>query len=186
MATAAVEESAFRRAMGAFPAGVSVVATYAAEGSDPHGMTASSFLSVSLRPMLVLVSVAEGAHMHALLERATHYSVSLLHEGQRTLARRFAGAAAAGGEGQAVRWREVAGVPVLDGSCAQVVAEIRERHRAGDHTLFLGEVRALEQAEDAGAPLAYREGRFGRVAASEDHWVGELDPWGGSHTIAWG
>lgn len=186
MVTAAVEESAFRRAMGAFPASVSVVSTYAAERSEPHGMTASSFLSVSLRPMLVLVSVAEGAHMHALLERATHYGVSLLDDGQPGLARGFAGAAAAGGGAREVAWREVAGTPVVEGCCACVVVEIRDRHRAGDHTLYIGEVRALEPPAPSATPLAYRDGSFGRVSPHEDHWVGELDPWGGSHSSFWG
>lgn len=173
--------------MGAFPASVTVIATYARDFAEPHGMTASSFLSVSLRPMLVLVSVARGARMHGLLERRGRYAVSLLDQRHRALARAFAGTAA-GAEGRAVgvQWREVAGAPVLDDACAHVVVEISDRHPAGDHTLFIGEVLAMTPPPSASSPLSYERGRFGRVTPHDDHWAGELDPWGGSHFIAWG
>jgi flavin reductase (DIM6/NTAB) family NADH-FMN oxidoreductase RutF len=186
-ATRTVEEATFRTVMAAFPASVAIVSAYAGELREPRGMTASSFLSVSLRPMLVLVSVANGAHMHALLERRERYAVSLLDHRHRGLARGFSGAAT-GGERDAaeVHWREVAAAPVLEDACAHVVVETRDRHGAGDHTLFIGEVRAMAPPPRSTRPLAYQQGRFGHIVADDDHWVGELDPWGGSHHIAWG
>lgn len=187
-APAAVEEAAFRSVMASFPAGVTIVSTFAGEEEEPRGMTASSFLSVSLRPMLVLVSVAVGAHMHDLLAGGGRYAVNLLDHRHRVAARRFAGPAAAAraATGPLPEWRPVAGAPVLADAAAYVVAEIGERHRSGDHTLFVGAVRALGTDEGAGDPLAYLAGRFGRVIPDDDGWAGDLDPWGGAHGRAWG
>jgi flavin reductase ActVB len=181
-----VDEGAFRAVMASFPAGVTVVSARA-EGEEPRGMTASSFLSVSLRPMLVLVSVDTNAHMHGLLERCGLYAVNLLDDRQRTAARHFAGTAARdpGGSWQP-RWRSIEDAPVLVDAATYVVAEICASHRAGDHTLFVGAVRTLGKGEGSGDPLAYLGGRFGRVVPHDDGWAGDLDPWGGAHHRAWG
>jgi flavin reductase (DIM6/NTAB) family NADH-FMN oxidoreductase RutF len=184
---APLREASFRAVMASFPAGVTIVSTGAGEGEEPRGMTASSFLSVSLRPMLVLVSIASGAHMHGLLERNGRYAVNLLDHRHRAVARRFAGSAASDrAPAWEPQWRAIGGVPVLADAAAYVVAEIRDRHRCGDHTLFLGDVRELGSEERAGDPLAYLRGRFGRVVPHDDGWAGDLDPWGGAHGRAWG
>jgi len=186
-ATRAVEEATFRTVVSSFPASVAVAAAYGGERVEPHGMTASSFLAVSLRPMLVLISVARSARLHAVLERQERYAVSLLDHRQAALARGFAGAPAdRGRDAPEIHWREVSGAPVLEDACAHVVAEIRDRHRAGDHTLFIGEVRAMAPPARSATPLSYQQGRFGRVAADDDRWVGDLDPWGGPPCIVWG
>lgn len=182
-----LDEGAFRSVMASFPAGVTIVTASAEEEGDPRGMTASSFLSVSLRPMLILVSVATGAHMHGLLERSDHYAVNLLDHRHRAAARHFAGGAASNSaRAWKPQWRTVGGLPILADAAAYVVAEISERHLAGDHTLFIGEVRELGADEGAGDPLAYLRGRFGRVTPHDDGWGGDLDPWGGAHGRAWG
>lgn len=79
----------FRRTLGRFATGVTVVTVARPEG--PHGMTANAFLSVSLDPPLVLVSVDRRARMHAYLAEATRYGVSILARDQEIAARHFAG-----------------------------------------------------------------------------------------------
>jgi flavin reductase (DIM6/NTAB) family NADH-FMN oxidoreductase RutF len=186
-ATRAVEEATFRTVVSSFPAGVAVVATYGGESVEPHGMTASSFLAVSLRPMLVLVSVARRSRLHALLERQERYAVSLLDHRQGRLARRFAGAAPDNGDAvPEIYWKEILGAPVLEDACAHVVADIRDRHRAGDHTLFIGEVRAMAPPARSATPLGYQQGRLGGIALDDDRWVGDLDPWGDPPCVVWG
>jgi flavin reductase (DIM6/NTAB) family NADH-FMN oxidoreductase RutF len=183
---APVDERAFRAVMASFPAGVTIVSALA-DGEEPRGMTASSFLSVSLRPMLVLVSIATNAHMHGVLERSGVYAVNLLDHRHRSAARHFAGSAARDpGLPWQPRWRQIEDAPVLEDAAAYVVADVRESHPSGDHTLFVGAVRTLGTDEESGDPLAYLGGRFGRVVPHDDGWAGDLDPWGGAHHRAWG
>ncbi|MDQ3085960.1 MAG: flavin reductase family protein, partial [Actinomycetota bacterium] len=80
---------AFRRTLGMFATGVTVLTTRSEE--QVHGMTANAFMSVSLRPPLVLVSVDRRARMSNLLHEGTHFGVNVLEAGQAALSDRFAG-----------------------------------------------------------------------------------------------
>ena len=88
--------AAFRRTLGMFATGVTVVTTQA--GDQVHGMTANAFMSVSLRPPLVVISVDRRAKMHALLHEGRRYGISVLADEQRALSDRFAGRTAEGTE----------------------------------------------------------------------------------------
>jgi len=149
----AIDPKHFRRTLGRFATGVTVVTVARPEG--PHGMTANAFLSVSLDPPLVLVSVDRRARMHAYLEEAQRYGVSVLARDQEVAARHFAGKPRAGFEPQ-FRWVE--GVPLLEGAVAQIVCDVWERIPAGDHTLVLGRVRWLDYWERE--PLVFFGGDF--------------------------
>src|SRR5436189_2763541 len=83
----------FRRILGRFATGVTIITTEAGGGEQVHGMTANAFMSVSLRPPLVVVSVDKRARMHALLHVGKTYGVSVLGRDQRELSDRFAGRA---------------------------------------------------------------------------------------------
>ena len=85
----AVDVSAFRRAMGSFPTGVTVV-TVASDDGNMHGITVNSFSSVSLDPMLVLVCLNETSHGIGLIERAGAFAVNVLSSEQRDVSRWFA------------------------------------------------------------------------------------------------
>lgn len=141
----------FKQTLGRFLSGVTVVSVHA-DGSV-HGMTASAFLSVSLEPPLVLVSVARTARMHALLPVAGRFGVSILGSGQEELSSHFAGYGAA-----SPSWRWDDGVPVLEGGIGWLRCALHAAHEAGDHTLYLGRVEALGYAE--GEPLAYYRGKY--------------------------
>ncbi|MFC6591378.1 flavin reductase family protein [Deinococcus lacus] len=89
--TGGVDPQEFRQTLGRFASGVTIIT--AQDGQERRGMTASAFLSVSMTPPLVLVSVDRRAHMHGLLESSavTHYGVSILAQDQQHLSDHFAG-----------------------------------------------------------------------------------------------
>jgi len=152
-----VDPMEFRRTLGRFATGVTVVAAYDEAGS-PKGLTVNAFMSVSLDPPLVLVSLDNRSRTKPVIERAGRYGVSVLAEEQKALSDHFAGRPQ---EGLAIVFVERAGAPVLEGALAQVVARVVEAHPAGDHTLFLGEVEHLAYRE--GRPLLYYAGRYARL-----------------------
>ncbi len=142
----------FKQALGRFASGVTVIAVNDGEGQ--RGMTASAFLSVSLDPPLVLVSVGKKAHMHAHLLHGARWSASILAHDQAALSGHFAGY----GEAE-VRWEgEQSGPPHLAGALAWVECMPFAAHDAGDHTLFVGQVVAAGHRE--GIPLVYSQGKY--------------------------
>ncbi len=148
MSVAAVE---FKQALGRFLSGVTIIA--AEVDGKRHGMTASAFLSVSLAPPLVLVSVAKSAQMHGVLAAGGRWSASILADDQAALSNHFAGY----GEAD-VRWIEGGSAPRIDGALAWVQCEGHAQHDAGDHTLFVGHV--LSAGWRDAAPLTYFSGKY--------------------------
>ncbi len=153
----AAEEAAkaFRQVMGRFATGVTVVTTV--ERETIHGMTANGFLSVSLRPPLVLVSLGR-CKMNEMLPRSGRYGVSVLSRDQQHFAAHFAGQKPSGVE-PAFSWQN--GLPLLEGALAHLVCRVSDVHRAGDHVLWIGEVEYLDHRDDE--PLLFYTGRFGTM-----------------------
>jgi flavin reductase (DIM6/NTAB) family NADH-FMN oxidoreductase RutF len=150
---------ALRRTLGMFATGVTVVTTL--KGEQVHGMTANAFMSVSLDPPLVLVSIDRRTKMCGLLYEGSHYGVSVLCETQSALSDRFAGRA---GEGlQEPRFELVRETPLVEGALAHFVASVVRSYWGGDHSLFLGRVQYARQ--HSGAPLLFHGGRYVRTAA---------------------
>jgi flavin reductase len=150
----------FRHALGRFATGVIVLT--AGPRKAPHGMTANAFMSGSLEPPLVVVSVGRHARMHARLAGARRFGVSILDQGQEPASRHFAGQAVAG---FAPAFTELGGVPVLAEAAVTLAARIKHSYDCGDHTLFVGEVQKLAVRE-AAPPLLFFEGRYGMLQAS--------------------
>lgn len=148
-----IDPRVFRSALGRFATGVTVVTTVH-EGTE-HGMTANAFTSVSLTPPLVLVSVDQRARMHTLLTSSERYGVSILSEAQVKVARHFAGRPLPDLSLQFV-WQQ--GIPLITGAVAHLVCHVVDAHRAGDHTLFIGQVEYVDYRE--GAPLLFTAGAF--------------------------
>jgi flavin reductase (DIM6/NTAB) family NADH-FMN oxidoreductase RutF len=142
----------FKQALGRFASGVTVVAVNDEAGL--RGMTASAFLSVSLDPLLVLVSVAKKAQIHAPLLAGARWSASILAHDQSALSGHFAGY----GEAE-VNWEGPGnGPPHLQGALAWVECANFAAHDAGDHTLFVGRVEAVGYRD--GMPLVYTQGKY--------------------------
>jgi flavin reductase (DIM6/NTAB) family NADH-FMN oxidoreductase RutF len=150
---------ALRRTLGMFATGVTVITIL--KGEQVHGMTANAFMSVSLDPPLVLVSIDRRTKMCGLLYEGSHYGVSVLCETQSALSDRFAGRAANGATDP--RFDLVRETPLVDGALAHFVARVERSYWGGDHSLFLGRVEYARQ--HSGAPLLFHGGRYVRTAA---------------------
>jgi flavin reductase (DIM6/NTAB) family NADH-FMN oxidoreductase RutF len=160
-----VDTAEFRRALGHFATGVTIV-TYRpgagqfndtgepAAGSDFRGATVNSFTSVSLDPPLVLVSLGKASKCAEALRPGRPFAVNVLHHGQRDLAMQFAGRPE---DGFPVDWEVRAGVPHLAGCAAFFRCVTRDVHDAGDHVLVVG---LVEDFRAYGHPplLFYRGG----------------------------
>ena len=138
-----------RALMRRFPAGVAVV-TVDLDGEE-IGLTVSSLVSLSLDPPLVGVSVSRAAALHELLREAGGFAVSLLAAGQEHLAQHFAR-----GVPPIALWRrpESRRAPLLAGAIGWLECETWREYEAGDHTLFVGEVRTAE-AGSVARPLVH-------------------------------
>jgi flavin reductase (DIM6/NTAB) family NADH-FMN oxidoreductase RutF len=150
----------FRKVMSRFATGVTVVSV-ARENGEAKGMTANSFTSVSLEPMLVLVCVDCRARTHPLLEVAGHFGVSILSEHQQAAAEFFAAQDPdpASMARLGIRYRRAKnGTPLVEGALAEMVCRRIAAHPAGDHTIFIGEVEQVDFRE--GRPLLFYGGRY--------------------------
>ena len=150
----------FRSALGRFASGVTVVTVRAEEHT--HGMTANAFVSVSLDPPLVLVSLDNRSYMHRILPGAGRFGISVLAEGQEQLSNHFAGRTV---EGLHIRFTMRQGVPLLEGSVAYFVVRVFDAHPAGDHTLYVGRVEYFESRDDR--PLLFYAGRYQKLRAEQ-------------------
>ena len=156
-----VDVGAFRRAMGSFPTGVTVV-TVASDDGNVHGITVSSFSSVSLDPMLVLVCLNETSRGVSLIERAGAFVVNVLSARQRDVSRWFANRYRPAGSTMfdGVPFEPgVTGCPVLVDATASFECRLRQSHRAGDHLIVLGEVVALAHRPQL-EPLIFHSGTY--------------------------
>jgi flavin reductase (DIM6/NTAB) family NADH-FMN oxidoreductase RutF len=155
--SAAAEAAArsLRQVMGRFATGVTVITTI--DRDTIHGMTANGFMSVSLRPPLVLVSLGR-CRMNEMLPRTKRYGVSVLAHDQEHFAAHFAARRRSAVE-PTFAWHE--GLPLLDGALAHLVCRVVDIHPAGDHVLWIGEVEHLHHRD--GAPLLFYTGRFGTL-----------------------
>lgn len=148
----------FRNALGRFASGVTVITAYY-EGR-PHGMTANSFVSVSLDPPLVLVSLDNRSSMHRVLPVVRRYGITVLRDDQEPLSNHFAGRIV---QNLHVRFIERQGIPLLHGGVAHFVVDLVDAHPAGDHTLYIGRVEHFEWNDEK--PLLFHAGRYGRLHA---------------------
>ncbi|HWQ36835.1 MAG TPA: flavin reductase family protein [Blastocatellia bacterium] len=145
------DAQAFRRVMGQFATGVTVITTLDQVGNK-YGMTANSFTSVSLDPPLVLVCVGRDLDFCRIIADATHFSVNILASHQEDLSRRFAMRGIDRFEGISHRPGRT-GPPLLADTLAHLECSRYELLSGGDHLIVLGRVEHLEYR--GGEPLLY-------------------------------
>ncbi|WP_161248728.1 flavin reductase family protein [Streptomyces sp. SID685] len=168
-----VSNDEFRAAMSRLAAGVVLVTAQEppldpddpdAPGVEDVGMTATAFLSVSLDPPLVLVSLREGSRMDDLLAEQPLWAVSVLAESQRHIAGRFAMKGRISDrllfEDLAYTRGEVTHAPLIGGALATLECRTEQRVAAGDHTLVVGRVLTARVPSAEGGPLTYFRGRY--------------------------
>lgn len=153
----------FRRALGKFATGVTIITTCGEDGT-PCGVTASSFNSVSLDPPLVLWSLSNSSRSMAAFQNAAHFAVHVLGADQEELSNRFAARGADKFAGLACE-SATGGVPLLPGCAARFLCRTSYRYEGGDHTIFVGEVVEFTGAEKS--PLIFHGGKY---AEAKERW----------------
>jgi flavin reductase (DIM6/NTAB) family NADH-FMN oxidoreductase RutF len=146
----------FRRALGCFVTGVTVVTTVDPE-AGPKGFTANSFTSVSLDPPLVLVCVAKSSGSHDAFLHSRAFAINILQKAQRDISTSFASK----GSDKFSRIRFTTGAtgsPILPESAAWIDCETHDRIDAGDHTILIG--RAIDFTHTSRLPLGYHGGNY--------------------------
>ncbi|MER8579486.1 alpha/beta fold hydrolase [Mesorhizobium sp. M1423] len=152
----AFDAGEFRRALGSFLTGVTIVTTIDAEG-EPRGFTANSFTSVSLEPPLVLVCIAKKALGHRAFSTSRGFAINILSESQKAVSGIFASKAA--DKFATVDWQSgQTGNPLIDGSVAVFDCAMEQLVDAGDHSILIGRVRDF--AHNGAQPLGYCRGTY--------------------------
>jgi flavin reductase (DIM6/NTAB) family NADH-FMN oxidoreductase RutF len=154
-----VDDASFRLALSQFATGVTVVLTRDAAGA-PAGLTVNSFTSVSLDPPLVLICIDLRSDAHDALAQSGIFGVSVLAATQEDVSRRFAWRGPEKFEGFVLEHGET-GALLVPGAVAQLECEVVAAHRAGDHTIFVGQIKVLRVSP--GPPLLYHRGTYRRV-----------------------
>lgn len=152
----------FRKALGCFPTGVTVVTTAGRGDAPPVGVTISSFTSVSLEPPLILFCLdLKNVDLPTFVANGS-FAVNVLREDQRELSIRFAGRTLANkfADIEYAVWET--GAPILGGCLAVLECRVARMHEEGDHMVFIGEVVRLDYSQ-AGQPLAYWRGAYAQL-----------------------
>jgi len=157
---AGVTSEQFRHACGRFANGVCIASVLDSSGG-PHGLTVSSFTSVSLSPPLILICLGHAVTVIDHFRAARFFGISVLSVEQQHLSERFARKGEERFNG--IAWeRGEAGVPLIPGALAAIECETRQRITSGDHDIFVGEMTHARVTE--GNPLIHFAGCYRRLA----------------------
>ncbi|MEV5595813.1 flavin reductase family protein [Streptomyces sp. NPDC052496] len=162
-----MSDDEFRAALSRLAAGVVLITAHDPDDGprgEDVGMTATAFMSVSLEPPLVMVSVRNDSRMDDLLERQPLWAVSVLSQGQRHIAGRFAMKNRISDrllfEDISTERGEQADAPLIGGALVHLECRTEQRVVAGDHTLVIGRVLAADVDGDDKGPLTYFRGKY--------------------------
>ncbi|MBF0267111.1 MAG: flavin reductase family protein [Alphaproteobacteria bacterium] len=157
-----IDSRSFRKALGCFATGVTVVAATDGEGK-PVGVTISSFASLSLEPPLVLFCLGLSTSNVETFRKASNFSVNVLRSDQRELSIRFASR-------MTDKWSEVeyvageaTGAPVISHCLASIECTLEKEYVEGDHVILIGRVQTLDY-DPGGQPLLYFRGNYAELA----------------------
>lgn len=160
-APSAVDAATFKAAMRALAASVTIITS--CRDGQLNGMTATAVCSVSTAPPQILAVINRDTTSHGLIADSGAFAVNILAEHQQHLAGRFAQRLDRPFDGVA-HTRGDTGCPVVADAVAVLECRLRERHHAGTHTIFVGEVVAVHTR--AASPLLYFDGGYRRLAGS--------------------
>lgn len=162
--SSAIDPRDFRKALGTFATGVTIITAVAADGK-PYGLTCNSFASVSLNPPLVLWSLGMFSQGLSVFQNSSHFTVNVLGASQQALASRFA--KSSDDKFAGVEWIPGLGnAPVLADSVASFQCRAANRYYGGDHVIFLGAVEAYTY--NRREPLLFARGGYGRFLGAGD------------------
>lgn len=152
------DSRAMRDACGSFATGVTVITTTSDEGD--HGMTANAFMSVSLDPPLISISLDHRSKMLQQVRKSGRYAVSILADDMEPIALHFSGRK---NPDILDPFEHRDAMPVIRGASAVFVTHVHQEIEAGDHTLFVGRVTYLERSPTRD-PLLFHGGRFAALS----------------------
>ncbi|CAA7623668.1 Flavin-dependent monooxygenase, reductase subunit HsaB [Candidatus Terasakiella magnetica] len=153
-----LDSRSFRKALGCFASGVTVVTTLIPGSNDPVGVTVSAFSSLSLDPPLVLFCLGNQTSSLESFKSFGHFAINILSEHQRDMSIRFASRNE--DKWQGVNWTKGAsGVPLLGGCLASLECSLSQVVDGGDHKIFIGKVERITHQE-GGSPLIYFRGSY--------------------------
>lgn len=169
-----VDASAYRQVAGRLATGVTVLSTV---GVNRHEvMTANAVVSVSLDPVLLLVSVQISSRWGTAAREAGFFAVNVLSEHQEELSRWCSSSERHEQPEEILRHPTrigpATGSLLFEQSLASFECALRAVHRAGDHDLMVGEVLDMS-VRDAGRPLLFFQSEYvgvGRPGADESPW----------------
>ena len=148
-----MDDRLFRDAMGKFATGITVV-TVDYE-NEIMGMTVNAFMSVSLDPKLIAISIDESASMYDILQETKKFGVSILTKNQKDLSMIFAKQIE---EDREINFLQQDDIPVIEDSFVTLSCHVQDMIKAGDHMIFIAEVSEIVINE--GEPLAYAESKY--------------------------
>ena len=148
-----MDDRLFRDAMGKFATGITVV-TVDYE-NEIMGMTVNAFMSISLDPKLIAISIDESASMYDILQETKKFGVSILTKNQKDLSMIFAKQIE---EDREINFLQQDDIPVIEDSFVTLSCHVQDMIKAGDHMIFIAEVSEIVINE--GEPLAYAESKY--------------------------
>ncbi|SES78335.1 NADH-FMN oxidoreductase RutF, flavin reductase (DIM6/NTAB) family [Oceanobacillus limi] len=151
-----MEDRVFRDAMGKFATGITVIALEDRE--EIKAMTVNAFMSISLEPKLIAISIAKKASMHDKFKITKKFGISILSDSQKELSMVFAKQVPKDRE---ITFNMLDNAPVLDESLVTLSCQVSNTIDSGDHTIVVAEVSSLNV--DAGDPLVFYQGKYREI-----------------------
>jgi len=148
-----MDERLFRDAMGKFATGITIVSIN--DNNEYRGMTVNAFMSISLNPKLIAVSIDENAGMYDKLKNTTKFGVSMLKEEQRDLSMIFARQKE---KDRVIEFIVRDDVPVIKDALATLSCEVDQKVKAGDHLILIAKVTDITIQD--GSPILYYGGKY--------------------------
>ncbi|PAD37997.1 flavin reductase family protein [Terribacillus sp. 7520-G] len=150
-----MDNRTFRDAMGKFATGITIVTTDVA--GETKGMTVNAFMSVSLEPKLIAVSIDKKASLYNVLQTNPTFGVSVLREEQKDISMVFAKQK----EEEPVPIIALHDVPVVEDALVNLACKTVDKVMAGDHMIIIGEVEDLLLRD--GDPVLYFGGNYREI-----------------------
>jgi flavin reductase (DIM6/NTAB) family NADH-FMN oxidoreductase RutF len=157
----AIDDRLYRNVMGSFATGVTVITTEVAE--VVHGMTANAFMSVSLNPKLIAISIGEKARMHQYIKDSKKFAINMLSADQQNESKQFSGQLKSESE---ITFSSYKGIPILEETLAVVTCELHSEYVVGDHTIFIGQVTGVKHEQKD--PLLFNQGKYRELKELEE------------------
>jgi len=156
MNTENFDKMEFRKTLGQFATGVTVITTLDSQ-KEPIGITVSSFNSLSMDPPMILWSLDKNAYSLPAFQQAKFFNVHVLRSDQDHVSNRFASKSS--DKFDTVQYAKGSGgTPILDEYAALFECETAHQYEGGDHIIFVGLVRSFTCCEEQ--PLLFHGGVY--------------------------